>query len=649
MRSNSNFNPLEWAKKENAPQKSTVNNQTPAAAHGDWAPTDDYAQAREVVERIVTSGVNIAEDYNDYLKVNFALAQAFGENGRELAEKVCSMSAKFDRTDFDKKYDNCLRNGNGKVTIATFYQMAKDAGIDIRMARTETQNFADFATSQRQAETYKKDNSMIINENEISENSERQCEDANSANLEENINFQSNFSCKINEEDWCPFMRTVADTMDTPEGKDKMLLATLNMLSGVIPNYYGLYSGKVVYPPLYIIYYGPAGSLKGEIADAVHLLTPLKKELQGEYAKEMAAYEQEHALWEAKGGKKERTERGPEPKKPDFRTPLIPGDSSASKVVKHMKANANMGGTLFESEARVISNTLSSDFGKQWGTILLKTAHHETISLTRIEDDRFIEIEEPRMAVGLTCTPGLLPKFFPSFEDGLGSRFLYLGLNRKKGWRSPFVDNVQPLSEAYKTLGEQFLELYHEMDKLGNRRIQFLLSKEQQNYFDSYFAPLTIEMTDILGDGCESFIYRLGTQGFRIAMNLTLLRRYCEWDRTRPLFEPEEQAIQCGETDFHIMITMIDTLVNHTIKIYASLAKEEDTNPFIHQVNWNAGEKRLYHALPTKFNSKIIEKTLEDLGMNPNTAKRYLSDFVKKHHIADRTGKGEYIKINMRK
>ena len=649
MKSNRNFNPLEWAKKENAPQKRTVKNQTPAAAHGDWIPTDDYTQAREVVNRIIQAGIDLTDDYNDWFRIGCALAYGLGETGRDLYHELSQMSSKYHAAECDKKYDNCLRTSNGSITLGTFYQMAKDAGIDIRMPRPEAINFANIATSQRQAENNEKDNSMIINENVFSENQESQCEDANTANLEENIDFQSYFSSKINEENWCPFLRTVANTMDTPEGKDKMLLATLNMLSGVIPNYYGLYSGKVVYPPLYIIYYGPAGSLKGEIADAVHLLTPLKKELQGEYAKEMATYEQEHALWDAKGGKKERAERGPEPKKPDFRTPLIPGDSSASKVIKHMKANGNMGGTLFESEARVISNTLSSDFGKQWGTILLKTAHHETVSLTRVEDDRFIEIEEPRMAVGLTCTPGLLPKFFPSFEDGLGSRFLYLGLNRKKGWRSPFVDNEQPLSESYKKLGEQFLELYHEMDKLGNRRIQFLLSKEQQDFFNEYFSPLTEEVTDILGDGSESFIYRLGTQGFRIAMALTLFRRFCEWDHSRPLFEPEEQAIQCGETDFNIMITMIDTLVNHTIKIYASLAKEEDTNPFLHNVNLNAGEKRLYQALPHKFDTEIIEKTLYQLGMKANTAKRYLSDFVKKHRIAERTGKGQYIKINIKK
>ena len=647
MTTNNIFNPLEWAKQENAPQKSTVKNQTPAATHGDWAQTDDYAKAREVVERIVLAGIDLTDDYNDWFRIGSALAYGLGETGRNLYHELSQMSSKYNVAECDKKYDNCLRTGNGSITLGTFFQMAKDAGVDI--SATRHTNVADIAMSHQQTENREKHNSLIINDYENLKDSGSRCECAKIANDEEDICSQSYFSSKINDTAWCPFLRAVADTMDTPEGKDKMLLATLNMLSGVIPNYYGLYSGKVVYPPLYIIYYGPAGSLKGEIADATHLLTPLKKELQGVYAKEMDTYEQEHALWDAKGGRKERSERGPEPKKPDFRTPLIPGDSSASKVIKHMKANGSMGGTLFESEARVISNTLSSDFGKQWSTILLKTAHHETISLTRVEDDRFIEIEEPRMAVGLTCTPGLLPKFFPSFEDGLGSRFLFWRLNRKFGWRNPFLDNQQPLSETYKELGKEFLELYHEMDKLGERRIQFLLTKEQQNFFNEYFSPLTEEVTELLGDGSESFIYRLGTQGFRIAMLLTLFRRFCSWDRTHPLFEPEEQAIQCEEIDFSIMITMVDTLVNHTIKIYASLAKEDDSNPFIHHVNLNDGEKRLYRALPTEFNSEIIEQTLAQLGIKPETAKRYLSDFVKKHHVAERLAKGHYRKINIRK
>ena len=643
------LNQSEDKREENAPQKSTVKNQTPAAVPSDWAPTDDYAQAREVVERIVQAGANIGEDYNDYLKVNFAFASAFGEAGRELAEKVCGMSTKFEKKEFDKKYDNCLRSSHNAITIATFYQMAKDAGIDIRTTRQKARPFAPIAESHRHSERSENSNSLIINNEENLENTEGDCECANRANEELDLNFHSYFSEKIDESDWCPFLRTVIRTMDTPEGKDKMALITINMLSGVTPNYYSIYGNKVIYPPLYNIFYGPAGSLKGEIDDTKHLLTPLKLEVQEEYAMAMNKYELEHAQWEAKGNKKERGERGPEPKKPDFRIPLIPGDSSASKVIKHLKANGKMGAVLFESEAKVIANTLSADYGKQWSSILLKAAHHETVSHTRVEDDRFIEIEEPRLAVGLTCTPGLLPKLFPSFEDGLGSRFLYLGLKRKKGWRNPFLQSEKILADVFKDLGKEFLVLYHEMIKLGNRRIQFLFTKEQQEQFNAYFEPLTDEQTAMLGDGSESFIYRLGLQGTRIAMMLTLLRRFGEWERNEPFFGPHEQAIQCTEKDFQLMIKMVDTLVNHTATIYASLAKEEDLNPFKHQVNMHSGERRFYDALPMDFNTEIIDQTVRELGMNPQTTKRYLSDFVNKHHVAKRVTTGHYQKINLKK
>lgn len=643
------FNPLEWAKKENAPQKSTVNNQTPAAVPGDWTSTGDYAQAREVVERIVRAGVSICDDYNDYLKVNLAFANAFGETGRELAEKVCSMSAKFNQTDFDKKYDNCLRTSNGNITMGTFYQMAQNFGIDIRMARPETTSYAAHADTHSHTINNKNDNSLNVNNKEVQENPMDACVSAYAADEEESILFQSTFSDKLDEADLCPFLRTVFRTMDTSEGRDKMLLATINLLSGVTPKYFGYYGDKVVYPSLYFIYYGPAGSLKGEIATARHLLTPLKREVQGGYAMEMEAYEREHAVWEAQSGKKERAERGPEPKKPEFRTPLIPGDSSASKVIRILKANGELGGVIFETEASVVNDTLGTEYGKQLINILLKSAHHETIIITRVADDIYYEIEEPNIGAGFTCTPGLLPKLFPSFENGLGSRFLFYGLNRKIGWVSPFKKTEKPLDDIYKELGKQFLELHHELMKRNGRGIQFIMSDDQQKKFDTYFSALLLEQFGMLGEGIESFIYRLGLQAFRILMMLALLRRYSEWDRSRPLFEAHEQAIISSDKDFQIMMTIVDTLVNHTAKIYSSLNKEDMHTKFNHPVQLSEAKRRLYEALPDKFDTEIIKQTVERLGMNQRTAERYIGDFANKHQIAKRTGVGHYQKINVKK
>lgn len=649
MENKNTFNPIEWAKKENAPQKSTVNNPTPAATQDGWAPTDEFGHAREVVNRLVSSGTCISDDYTDWVNLNFAFANAFGEAGRDLAREVSRMSTKFDEAEFNRKYDNCLRTGNGSVTIATFYQMAKDAGVDIRMERQETPPYAPYADTHRKTGNKEKDNLLIINTNNNNDNSISGCVAADDADEEEAITFQSTFSDKIDEADWCPFLRTVAQTMDTHEGKDKMLLATLNLLSGVTPKYFGYYGDKMVYPSLYLIYYGPAGSLKGEIATARHLLTPLKREIQGEYAAAMETYEKEHASWEAQSGKKERAERGPEPKKPEFRTPLIPGDSSASKVIRILKANGELGGVIFETEASVVNDTFSTEYGKQLINILLKSAHHESIIITRVADDLYFEIEETILGAGFTCTPGLLPKLFPSFENGLGSRFLFYGLNRKIGWVNPFKKKEKPLDDVYKELGKDFLELHHELMKRSGRGIQFIMSDVQQNEFNDYFEALLTEQFGMLGEGIESFIYRLGLQAFRILMLLTLLRKYSEWDRSRPLFEEHEQAIISPDKDFRIMMTIVDTLVNHTAKIYASLNREEERNIFKHHVQLSSAERSLYDALPMAYDTENIKKAIKGLGMNQRTAERYIGNFVNKHHIAERTGIGHYRKINIQK
>ena len=57
MKSKSNFNPLEWSKQENAPQKSKqVNN------HINHTSMADYTQAREVVNRIIQAGIDLTDD-----------------------------------------------------------------------------------------------------------------------------------------------------------------------------------------------------------------------------------------------------------------------------------------------------------------------------------------------------------------------------------------------------------------------------------------------------------------------------------------------------------------------------------------------------------------------------------------------------------
>lgn len=489
-------------------------------------------------------------------------------------------------------------------------------------------------------------NRLIINK---TLSNEQACANAqttqNSVQEEQEIIFQDTFSDKIDPSDWCAYFQPVLDSMDDAEGKDKMILASLVINSGMLPNLFGIYGSKRVFPPLYILFFGPTASRKGEIASCQHIIAPLSREFSQAYEKEFVEYKLAHDQWEAMGSKAaDRTNRGEEPQEPVDRSPVIAANSSASAAYLALKANDGWG-IMFETEASALTQSLLSDYGN-YSTGLLAAFHHEPIKMNRVRDKIRFEIENPRLALALTCTKGQLPKLFPTFEDGFANRFLFYGLNRKLVWINPFKQVDKPLDEIYEELGQKSLELYHLMKALGDRRIQFLLTGEQIAQFNDFFSELLMEQFSMLGDGISSFIFRLGLSTFRISMTLALLRRYSEWDRTKPFFEPDEQAMLCGEKDFRIAMTIMNTLVNHTATIYADLAKDDEGADKSKELSkLQPTERRLFEALSDTFTSEEARNTAITLGINPETARGYTSHFVK-YKVAQRIKNGVYQKVS---
>lgn len=97
---------------------------------------DDFLM---VMKQIVGRGINICESYNDWLKVGFAISEQFGQNGLQYFHDVSSVSLKYKKSNTDKQYKYCLSSkGTSKVTISSFYYLAKSHGIDITSERTKT-------------------------------------------------------------------------------------------------------------------------------------------------------------------------------------------------------------------------------------------------------------------------------------------------------------------------------------------------------------------------------------------------------------------------------------------------------------------------------------------------------------------------------
>jgi len=91
-------------------------------------PTDTVS---ELVKTAINQGVNIAQDYQDYVNLGFAIANGFSEQGREYFHALSGVSEKYNSSHCDRQYDLCLKRSSTGITVGTFYWMLKNAGIKL--------------------------------------------------------------------------------------------------------------------------------------------------------------------------------------------------------------------------------------------------------------------------------------------------------------------------------------------------------------------------------------------------------------------------------------------------------------------------------------------------------------------------------------
>lgn len=92
----------------------------------------------KIIQQIQDRGINLAENYSEWLRCGFALADQFGENGRTYFHTISQASAKYDSGICDKQYNHCMKaSGSKRATIATFYYYAKQAGISTFSSETK--------------------------------------------------------------------------------------------------------------------------------------------------------------------------------------------------------------------------------------------------------------------------------------------------------------------------------------------------------------------------------------------------------------------------------------------------------------------------------------------------------------------------------
>ena len=612
-----------------------------------------HDQVGYIAAILVERHIDITIPYNLWVTLGFALADGLGEDGRIIFHQLSSMNAEYNYEECDKKYTSCLKGGSGqrKVTIATFFKMAEDRGVDLSFIAKEWTVNATCANvpSAKYTENIGKYKNLCILDKGMAHGTM-----APVAQTFSSGNTGYTFSDKVKKDDLPIYLRTIYDNHPDTVGRDKMILGILNVVSGLMGGangsteelcgIYGIYDGRKVYAPLFTLLYGSAATKKGDLIFCKLLARPVKQEMRREYEASKAKYEEELAAYEAQGKGKSKGERGPAPKEPVYRDPFMPGNSTASAVYRALEANGGWG-IMFETEADTVSNMLDSDYG-HYSDFLRKAYHHETVSMTRVSEKIHIDIENPRLSVFITCTPGQIASLFPSFENGLGSRFQFYNLpDDKVEFHDVFALSDEPLEDIYKQMGEELLPLYHALLERKGNPIQFVLTKAQQQEFLSTYQETLREQFQMLGAGFNAFVFRIALANFRYAMVLTALRRLSEWNKKDDLFPEDERALLCDDRDFHTAMSIMGCLINHTARVYAVLAKENE-NPFASLgVNLKGDELSIYQSLPDgEFRTADFIALADTKNISKRTANRMLGKMCNVYRIIIPLRRGVYCK-----
>ena len=288
------FDPLAWTSQNNANNNEQNVKTTPVTAPIDTNPDDELAKAQATANELLRLGANIADSYDDYLHLGMALANGLGEKGRDIYHQLCAQSSKYREGDCEKKWLECLRKNDGRITIASFYKMAQEAGVDLTAIARQFPSKPQLPHGSKERHNQQGvegDNGIQHSNNQLKTNKNNRSNaptpiaaDSGEESEVLRFSFSQTFSQNIDPGKLPVTMQHSLDGKETAEEQDKTLLATLDLLAIAQPNVYGIYGGKRVYTPFYLFILGLAGvSNKGTIEDLKHLLMPIEHALLTQY------------------------------------------------------------------------------------------------------------------------------------------------------------------------------------------------------------------------------------------------------------------------------------------------------------------------------------------------------------------------------
>ena len=613
------FSPEEW---ENVPSKNNTENCNTSNVPSVYPTTSEDTRAK--VERIVSlieqKGIDITNGYANWLKVGFALTSEFQEAGRGFFHRVSRQNAEYNTSDADKQYNKCLAARGDGVTIATFFQMAKDTGIDIsnpKEIQEPVVGTLDIWTSGSGNQISKKPNIQpgIVESKWILD--------------EESLPHFPAFIYDMLP----PFLKEVLGNCISEDDRDMMLMGTLTCISATLHNVVGEYNHDDWHPMLYFFVMADAGMGKGSLKYCREIVAPIHNELREASERLMKEYKESKS--ENKPGEKTASDADEAPHR---RTLFIPTNSSAASVIQQLDNNDGIG-LIFDTECDTLSAILKSEYG-DYSTIIRKSYHHEPIDLSRRKDDEYRVIERPMLAICLSGTPGQLYTLTPQAEDGTFSRITCYHMPFKAEFRDVLVESANTNSDCYSLrdrffqLGKLYKQRRESFFRGGSYRI--VIPQEYCKEFNEHFRQMNQEVVEDISHDMQSVVRRLAFTVFRIMMVLTSIRFMDETPNPSALTPKDGSRIvlRCSKDDFDIAMSIGDVLIYHTVYCYAHLPQSKvTTNGHGEIVTKKSKMEQLFAALPDKFDRETYRAVSMEQSYPVSTTAKWINDYIRQGRL----------------
>jgi hypothetical protein len=600
------FNPADFLSKEETPAVQ----QTPTSI---FTPDNDVAaDIQTLVEQVEASAIDITAGYENWRDIGFALVEALGEDGRDFFHRLSRFNADYDHAEADKQYSACLRSRGSGITPRSLFHIAQQHGIRPPL-RGGARRAGESCYPPRVVQG---ESSSTSSKSSIEETAET--EDMTDA-LEQIA--MPTFSDKVSEQ-LPKFLRLVVAKANSPQDADMLILGTLTVVSACMPNVYGLYDDREVFPNLFLFVTAPASVGKGRLSLCRHIAQPIQDRLNAIYKAQMDDYNSqltEYAI----------NREGQEPVKPTRRILFPPANSSSTKFYKTLKDNDEVG-IMFETEGDTLVNAFKSDYGN-YSDGFRKAFHHECITYSRVKDDEYTEITKPRLSVLLSGTPRQIQSLIPDAENGLFSRFIFYCLNVDLQWHDVFAHmDETPIDEYFRQLGRDYYSLYQIL--LEGPSLMFCVTAPQRQQFHDLFQEIQNGYVKVLGYDFLASVRRLGLITFRIAMILTVLRIHEFGELPNPLM--------CEDDDFNTAVSITRVLIQHASRVFQDFPQASALNPTRQSTQLR---QRFYDALPAQFDRGTYVSVAQHIGIPPKTAEKFITAF-KKQKLIVHEAQNKYLK-----